>query len=48
MCDTKLTIVDNLELTMEQHADVQTIITAIEQCINGHINKSVECCNFCK
>jgi len=43
-----LTIVDSLGLTTEQCADVQTIITAIKQYVEGHINKSVERHNFWK
>lgn len=41
-----LTIVNNLGLTVEQKKDIKSIVKAIQQYVEGHINESVERRNF--
>jgi len=43
-----LSIVQNLGLSNMDKQDITAIITAIKKYINGHINESVECRNFCR
>jgi len=43
-----LSIVQNLGLSDTDKQDVTAIITTIKKYIDGHINESVECRNFCR
>ena len=44
--DETLTIVNNLGLTEEQQRNVASIVDAIQQYVDGHVNESVERRNF--